>query len=109
MSKSKELATTTELVLQILKNEPVARNNDNFLYLQVLRATGQKNGVDIDSMSIPRFFCHLKEYGFPAFETVRRTRQKIQSEYPELSANSTVSAGRMLNEEIFRDYARGNV
>lgn len=49
----------------------------------------------------------MKEYNMPAFETVRRTRQKIQHDNPELSGCDDVEAKRMVNEEMFRDYARG--
>ena len=95
--------------MHIMQKEPQARNNDNYLYLQVLKAIGQKNGIDLDSMSVTRFLLQLKPLGFPAFESVGRARRKIQADYPELAANSTVEAGRMLNEEVFRSYAKGCV
>lgn len=106
MNKSTELKNTTELVKSVLKMYPEARNSDNFLYYTICKTIGRRNGIDVDSMSMPRFFLHLKDYGFPAFETVRRTRQKIQAENPELAACDTVEGHRMLNEEVYRDYAR---
>jgi hypothetical protein len=51
----------------------------------------------------------MKDYQFPAFETVRRTRQKLQAEFPELSGNREVQEHREANEAVFRDYARGSV
>lgn len=107
MGKMNELNNTTELVKSVLKLHPQARNSDNYLYYTVCKIIGRRNGIDVDSMPMPRFFLHLKDFGFPAFETVRRTRQKIQAECPELAADATVEAGRMLNEEAFREYARG--
>ena len=109
MGKSKELRTTTELVKEVLESQPKARNSDNFLYYWVCTIIGKRNGIDIEHMSMPRFFLHLSEYGFPAFETVRRTRQKLQATYPELAGDSTVEGQRRLNEEIFREYAKGSV
>ena len=106
MSKSKELQTTTELVKDILERNPKTRNSDDFLYLAVLFAVGQKNGIDIRQMSVVRFFLHVRDYKFPAFETVRRTRQKLQAEYPELAGDSNVREHRQQNEEEFRKYAR---
>ena len=106
MSKSKELYTTTKLVKQILEQDKRARNSDSFLYFRVLGVLGQARKIDIDSMSVPTFLLNMAEYGFPCFETVRRTRQKLQQHYPELAANSDVEAQRMLNEEEYRDYAR---
>jgi len=52
---------------------------------------------------------HLSEYGFPAFESCRRTRQKLQAEHPELSAIPEVELQRNLNEMVFRDYAKGAI
>lgn len=109
MSKSKELKTTTDMVKHILETVPMARNSDNHLYYWVCAMIGKQNGVDIHKMSMPMFLLHLKEYGFPQFESVRRTRQKLQAEYPELAGNDRVEGQRMLNEEVFRDYARGIV
>jgi len=109
MSKQKELTTTTELVKSILERCPEARNSDNILYYYVCGHIGKENGIDIDKMSMPRFFLHLKEFGFPQFESVRRTRQKLQATYPELSGDGAVIGQRNLNEKAFRDYARGNV
>lgn len=109
MSKSKELRTTTELVKQVLETQPKARNSDKFLYYWVCFIFGKRNGLDIHDMSMPWFFLHLSEYGFPAFETVRRTRQKLQATYPELAGDNNVEGQRKLNEEVFRDYARGGV
>lgn len=106
MNKSRELYTTTELVRELLTNDTRTRNSDNYLYLKVLQVVGQQKGIDINNMSVARFFHCLTSYGFPAFETVRRTRQKLQEHNPELAGNSEVEAQRELNEEVFRDYAR---
>lgn len=107
MGKLKELHTTTELVKGILQEYPNTRNSDNLLYLKVCEQIGNEHGININKMSMPFFLMNLKEYNMPAFETVRRTRQKLQATYPELSAKADVEAQRMLNEEDFREYARG--
>lgn len=106
MSKSKELRTTTELVKEILQKHTKARNSDNYLYFHVCAVIGAQKGIDINSMSMPTFFLKLSDSPFPAFETVRRTRQKLQAAYPELAGNDEVEAQRTLNEEVFKDYAR---
>lgn len=102
-----ELKTTQDIVMEVLKQQPKARNSDNYLCYWVYKVIGNKNGLDIDSMSIPRFFLHMKDFGFPSTETIRRTRQKIQSEHPELCGDKTVEGQRKMNEEVFRRYARG--
>lgn len=109
MSKSKELKNTTELVREVLQSHPKARNSDNELYYWVCAIIGHRNGIDVHKMSMPLFFLHLHEYGFPQFETVRRTRQKLQATYPELCGSKTVEGQRRMNEEAFREYARGMV
>lgn len=109
MGKSTELKNTTELVKNILERCPEARNSDNVLYLKVCEKIGNERGINLATISVPHFFLHLKSYNLPQFETVRRTRQKIQATYPELAGDSKVEAQRMLNEESFRAYARGGV
>lgn len=106
MNKSKELMTTTDLVKYILQHHPHTRNSDNELYLKVLSILGRHKGIDICNISIPTFFMHLNEFGFPSLETVGRVRRKLVETHPELAGNSTVEAQRILNEETFRDYAR---
>ena len=105
MNKSTELKTTTDLVKDILRKYPEARNSDDFLYCKVC----QKINAVYATLPFWKVFMNRKELGFPAFESVRRTRQKLQAEYLELSGNDTVEGYRMLNEEVFRDYARGKV
>ena len=106
MGKFKELQTTSRIVKEILEEYPEARNSDNVLYVKVCAEIGKEKGIDINKMSMPHFLLHLKEYKMPPFETCRRSRQKIQAEYPHLAANADVEAQRILNEESFRSYAR---
>ena len=75
-----ELQTTQDLVKEILKTSPKARNSDNYLLYAVYSTVGKRHGIDIDNMSVPTFFLHLKEYELPSPETIRRTRQKIQAQ-----------------------------
>lgn len=100
-----ELKTTQDLVMEILKESPRARNSDNYLLYAVYATIGKRTGIDIEHMTVPTFFLHLKDYGFPSPETVRRTRQKIQATYPELGSDDNVSAFRELKEEAYKHYA----
>lgn len=102
MNKSRELRTTTELVKAVLREYPQARNSDDFLYCKVCELLNNR------SVSLPFSTVMLdrKRLGLPAMESVRRSRQKMQALYPELKGNSDVEAGRMLNEGIFKEYAR---
>lgn len=100
------LKRTTDIVKKLLIDKPECRNSDNILYYNVLKYVGQKNGVDIEKMSIPTFLLRMKDYGFPGFETVRRSRQKMQADFPELSATDEVEGYRNLKEQEYRNYAR---
>jgi hypothetical protein len=104
-----ELNTTTKLVKTILEEDKQARNSDSFLYLKVIETIAEQKGINLYGISIPIFLVSMKENGFPGFETVRRTRQKVQQHHPELVACDKVKGMRMVNETEFRRYARGEV
>ena len=103
MNKSKELKTTTDIVKDILEHDPAARSNDDYLYYVVCST------LNVDSVNLPfwKVILKRKEYNLPAFESVRRSRQKMQEKHPELAGDSTVEAYRMMNEDVFRESARG--
>lgn len=102
-----DLKNTTALVKSILEQDKQCRNSDSFLYLKVLSAVAKQKGIDIEKMSVPYFLINLHGAGFPPFESVRRTRQKIQQHHPELAACEAVEGFRMENEAQYRAYARG--
>lgn len=107
MSKAKELSTYTGLVKSILETDTQARNSDSFLYLKVLQHIADEKDIWLNGLTVPDFLMSMNLFGFPGFETIRRTRQKIQEKFPELSANDTVQGFREENEKDFRDFARG--
>ena len=104
-----ELKTITDIVKEVLKSHEKARNCDDYLYYLVCSLVGKQNGFDVDNMQLSHFLLYRREYNLPAFETVRRTRQKIQQHHPELCGCDVVEGYRTVNEEKFRSYARGIV
>lgn len=104
-----ELKTTTDIVKEVLRSHEKARNCDDYLYYLVCSLVGKQNGFDVDNMQLSHFLLYRREYNLPAFETVRRTRQKIQQHHPELCGSDVVEGYRTVNEEKFRNYARGVV
>lgn len=96
-----KLYETKALVKQILEADERARNSDNELYLQVCRVLNPL------AFSVPfaEVISNLDRYGLPPFETVRRTRQKIQQEHPELRPCDEVALFRAENEEIYKEFA----
>ena len=96
------------LVKSILARDVKARNSDSYLYLKVLCTIAKdRNDIDIENVTIISFLLNMQDWGFPQFESVRRARQKLQSEFPELSANNTVAIARKQNEKEYRAFAKG--
>lgn len=104
-----ELKTVYALVKNILEQDGKARNTDNYLYFKVLEHYSELRGIDIYSMTIPLFLKKLDNHIFPGFETVRRSRQKVQAAYPDLAADKAVEKSRAKNESAYRDFAVSEV
>jgi hypothetical protein len=102
-----DLKNTTAMVKNLLEQNEKCRNSDSFLYLKVLSLTAKQKGVDLYKMSVPIFLLTMQDNGFPPFESVRRARQKVQAQHPELAASNKVKKGRAENEAEYREYARG--
>ena len=103
------LYTTADTVKRILETDVRARSNDNYLYLQVIKEICERTGQDIRSMTAEELLLNAKKYGFPAFESVRRSRQKVQHDYPELSGTNEVEAHRKVKEEEYKRFATAYV
>lgn len=101
------LKNVTSVVQHIMENNERARNDDDFLHLKVLELYGDAKGVDIHIMPVTKFLRDRTFYRFPPFESVRRTRQKVQEKNPWLKANANTQEHRKANEQTYRDYARG--
>ena len=106
VEKMDEIRHTSNMVQNALETNPNTRNSDTYLYYVICREKLQEQGIDINSISLQEALLHRKEYNLPNFETVRRSRQKIQENHPEYSSNSAVKAIRAEREMEFRQYAR---
>ena len=89
-----------KLVVQILEQYPATRNSDSLLYLEVIERIGKGNS----KKPIDEILLGLEELGLPCFETVRRTRQKIQAERIDLQATERVQDYRAEREIEFREF-----
>jgi len=105
MSKSTELKSTTKIVKEILTECPAARNSDDVLIALVCK----RFNPSCSGLSFETVLANRKALGLPVFETIRRTGQKVREQHPELAGSSDVEAQRSLNENVFREYARGAV
>lgn len=66
-------------------------------------------GIDIHAMTVPVFLKELDRRSFPGFETVRRSRQKVQATYPDLAPSEAVGKRRAKNEVVYREFAESEV
>lgn len=106
MNLKQQLNNTKVIVETILETDYKARCSDSYLYLRVIRIFAIGKGIDLNSLTVPDFLENMQNMGFPAFETVRRTRQKLQAEYPALSANDFTAEKRAENETIYNAFAK---
>lgn len=101
-----KLWTTSKLVKEILIEVPETRSCDAKLYYEVAKRIGAKQGQDFLNMNFGTVLLGMALYSLPSFETVRRSRQKIQEHNKDLCACDKVEGYRAVNEEIYKDYAR---
>ena len=101
-----KLKNTKALVRAILEQDEKARNSDNHLYLKVIQIFADARHINLDTMTVSYFLAEMNHYDFPPFESVRRSRQKVQEECPHLAASPEVEIFRADNEEIYREFAR---
>ncbi len=84
-------------VIRILTEIPQTRENDNLLIAYYLK----------DEYGIQNTFDLALKTKANVYETVRRTRQKVQEENPLLRPSAEVQKARMYKESVVRDEVRG--
>lgn len=98
----KRLKTIEDMVRAVLKKDKEARNDDMLLYLKVCSVCLK----DAGAMPFAEVMAGYRFYGLPPFESVRRTRQKLQATCPELAGNLRVRQLRAAQEQAYREYAK---
>ena len=101
MNVEKELSAAPAIVKDILQRCPAARDCDPLLYVKVVEVLNPS----VLGMNFEDVMLNLEDLGLLKFETVRRTRQKLQAEYPNLKPCKEVQEFRSENEEVFRRFA----
>lgn len=100
-----DLKNVTKVVKELLTDHAVLRNDDDLLY----RAVCFHHKPQVVHLSFAEVLTTRQILGLPSFETVRRTRQKVQATYPELKGTKRVREARKAKETEYREYARGGV
>lgn len=89
------------VVRKVLEEKEYTREDDFLLVYNVFK----EFMPDIDNYDFKDIMINHREYGLPYFESVRRTRQKLQSKYPELSSSEETRRNRKLEEADYISYA----
>lgn len=106
-----EIIKLYDLVKKLLQEKEELRGDDDLLYLEVLRAVNPHwnnayINTNIENITIGEFFSERKKRKLPSFESVRRSRQKVQEERPALKPCEPVQKGRERQEERFYNFAK---
>ena len=96
-----DLRTIKGAVKSILEADVLSRSSDLRLYL-LLGREANESAMD---MSFSYVISNLSVLGLPNFESVRRTRQKVQEENPELRPNAVVADARRKLQDEYHDFA----
>ena len=95
MARVREVSPVVKFLLE---KYPQARDDDRFLIIAVYR----RFGADVNKP----FWRILSDHTLPNFESIRRSRQKIQQENPELRATDKVEEIRSAEQIEYREFAR---
>lgn len=98
----KNLKTIENKVKMILKKNEDARNDDMVLYLALCNLCLK----DAGAIPLAEIMTQHKSLGLPSFESVSRTRRKLQARYPELVGSRPVQKMRATGEKAYRRYAK---
>lgn len=101
----KQYKGVAEVVKKILTDEPATRDSDDLLYYKVCsRIVPGVRQMTFYDVTVKRAL-----HGIPPHETIRRARQKVQADYPELRGTEACLAVRRDQEIAYRAFARGEV
>ena len=93
------LKTIEGKVKAILQRNEDARNDDMVLYLALCNLYLE----DAGNMPLAQILTNYRELGF---ESVGRTRRKLQERHPELLGSLRKQKIRAAGEKVYRKYAR---
>lgn len=98
----KNLKTIENKVKMILKKNEDARNDDMVLYLALCNLCLK----DAGAIPLAEIMTQHKSLGLPSFESVSRTRRKLQARHSELAGSRPVQKLRATGEKTYRKYAK---
>lgn len=90
-----------DIVKPILVSDVRAREDDWYLYGKVLYTLYP----ELETIPKHDLFLWHKQLGLPSYESVTRTRRRLQRKYPDL-ASERVRQKRLEEQEVYKEYAR---
>lgn len=96
-----ELKQTSTIVLKILKEDVRARKDDNYLIKRVHDTVIP----GASEMTLNQVLGMITRKELPCFESIRRSRQKMQEKYPELT-DVTTMIHRTDKEQEYIEFVR---
>lgn len=103
MNTKIELKGTQAIVEKIMQDIPETRSDDSVLYYHVIKLLEPELLTKPFGVALTE----LAKADVPAFETVRRTRQKAQEENEDLKPKIRTLKARKQKQYDFYDYAKG--
>lgn len=101
-----DIEPTKKLVTVALEENARTRDSDDYLYYVVCKKILSEKRIDIRRITLENFLLCRKAYELPVFETVRRTRQKIQRDNPHLRSSKEVEIYRKAKQKAFESWAK---
>ena len=96
-----ELKKTSHIVLKLLREDVLTRKDDNYL----IKKEHETIIPGASDMTLNQVLGLITQKQLPGFECIRRTRQKMQETYPELT-DATTMIHRLDKEQEYREFAR---
>ena len=94
-------AKVEPIVKEVLEEVPATRADDFLLVYEVYK----RIMPEVSDLGFEDVMTNHKSYKLPYFESIRRTRPKLQNKYPNLLPPREVQEARRDEEEEFRAYA----
>ena len=98
----KSLFKMEDVVKDILSWNPNTRDDDFILIYEVYRKI---NPLVLKLSFGEILLCH-NHFGLPSFESIRRSRQKVQQNNPDLRASEKMKDLRRINEEYYKYFSK---
>lgn len=104
-----QLRQVKKIVTAILEEDKKARNDDRYLYMQVIKRFEKILGLYALDYPLEMFLTDSMFKDFPCFETVRRSRQRVQAKRPDLASDKRIEQLRNEQEQDYRTFAKENL